>query len=586
MTGRRLPFSVPRQVLAGVFLGLSLWPNGLAESQAAERPPKKYALVVGVREYRGNQPLPALPFAEADAEQLARVLERGGYDVTLMTQSVGGQPGKFGQLPTTTNIRDKLDEILGNPFLEEQDSVLLALAGHGIVLRAKIDEKDTVAERFFFCPMDAEVDTLVRAAKEDRFFKLQEIGHEHQLVSLDELYARLDEFNSEKKTGCKAGVRLMFVDACRNDPSRQEGNRAITSKTLPPLPPPPGGAAAFFSCSQFQEAKEDKDLKHGVFFHYVIEGLSGQADFSKDGKVTLAELNEYVGGAVYDFVRKKYGGAKQTPELKGVIRGQVALISIPTLTTGTRAGQTRDDNGLKTKLVWIPPGDFTMGSPKDEKGRNDDENQVQVTLSKGFWLGQYEVTQSEWQRVMQTTPWSEKDNVKEGDSYPATYASWDDAVKFCEKLTEQERTAGRLPEGWSYTLPTEAQWEYACRAGTKSRFSFGDDDSDLEEYAWFYKNAPHTGERYAHLVGQKKANSWGLFDMHGNVCEWCRDRYAKELAGGTDPLGPSTGSGRVYRGGCWDDPAGYCGSAYRNWFAPARRDILVGFRLAAVPSDK
>jgi formylglycine-generating enzyme required for sulfatase activity len=253
---------------------------------------------------------------------------------------------------------------------------------------------------------------------------------------------------------------------------------------------------------------------------------------------------------------------------------------------GRRAGQTRNDNGLKTKLVWIPPGDFTMGSPKDEKDRFYTEDQVQVSLSKGFWLGQHEVTQSEWRPVMHTTPWSGQDYVKEGDNYPATYVSWDDAMKFCEKLTDQEHNAGRLPAGWKYTLPTEAQWEYACRAGTKSRFSFNDDDSNLVGCAWSDKNAYRAGEKYAHQVAQKKPNPWGLSDMHGNVWEWCRDWYKKELLGGTDPQGPSGGSDRVNRGGGWLNSAKFCRSAFRGWDAPGRRFNDLGFRVAAVPSGR
>ena len=258
----------------------------------------------------------------------------------------------------------------------------------------------------------------------------------------------------------------------------------------------------------------------------------------------------------------------------------------PDTFAGTRAGQTRTDNRLNLALVWIPPGDFTMGSPKEEKDHAYDENQVQVTLTKGFWLGQHEVTQAEWQRVMQTAPWNGKDYVKEGDDYPATYVSWNDAMKFCEKLTETERQAGRLPSDWQYALPTEAQWEYACRAGTKSRFSFGDDDSHLEDYAWFNKNALDAGERYAHRVGQKKAIGYGLYDMHGNVLEWCQDRWAKELAGGTDPQGPSTGSVRVLRGGCWWLTASDCRSAGRSWNLPYSRGDTTGFRVAAVSSGK
>jgi formylglycine-generating enzyme required for sulfatase activity len=254
---------------------------------------------------------------------------------------------------------------------------------------------------------------------------------------------------------------------------------------------------------------------------------------------------------------------------------------------GAKAGQVRDENGLK--LVWCPPGDFTMGSPKDKKNRGDDENQVQVKLTKGFWLGQHEVTQAEWQRVMQTTPWSGKVFVKEGDDYAATFVSWEEVMKFCEKLTEQERRAGRLPFGWQYTLPTEAQWEYACRGGSKSRFSFGDDESDLSDYAWWgglFGHGNAKSQQYAHTVGQKKANPWGLSDMHGNVNEWCRDWYAKELAGGTDPQGPSEGSGRVIRGGGWDDPAGFCRSADRSGGKPDYLSSDLGFRLSAVLSGK
>jgi formylglycine-generating enzyme required for sulfatase activity len=229
------------------------------------------------------------------------------------------------------------------------------------------------------------------------------------------------------------------------------------------------------------------------------------------------------------------------------LAGNLALGQIPSF-VGTKAGQVREDNGLKMKLVWCPPGQFTMGSPNDEKGHLLDETQVPVTLTNGFWLGEHEVTQAEWKHVMKTSPWSGTIYVKEGDDYPATYLTWDDAMKFCEKLTETERGARRLPRGWKYTLPTEAQWEYACRAGTKSRFSFGDDESNLGDYAWFAKNAWHAGEKYAHLVGQKKPNAFGFYDMHGNQRDWCRDWYGDKLVGGTDPQGPSAGSQRVFRG--------------------------------------
>jgi formylglycine-generating enzyme required for sulfatase activity len=251
---------------------------------------------------------------------------------------------------------------------------------------------------------------------------------------------------------------------------------------------------------------------------------------------------------------------------------------------GSFAGQMRDDNSLKTKLVWIPLGTFMMGSPQDEKDRESDESQVKVTLTQGFWLGQCEVTQSEWQRVMQTTPWSGQYGVQKGHDYPATCVNWDDVMKFCEKLTEQERHSGRLPSGWQYTLPTEAQWEYACRAGTTTRFSFGDDESKLGEYAWFKKSASDAGEEYAHQVGVKKANPWGLHDMHGNTIEWCRDWSQKKLAGGIDPEGLSAGSNRVERGGDFVSPAIHCRSAQRNWDKPSAQSGVLGFRVGLIPS--
>jgi sulfatase modifying factor 1 len=261
---------------------------------------------------------------------------------------------------------------------------------------------------------------------------------------------------------------------------------------------------------------------------------------------------------------------------------------------GTKAGQIRDDNGPKLKLAWCLPDDFTMGSPVNEKGRGDDENQVHVTLTKGFWMGQHEVTQAEWQHVMHTTPWiavpfGGKVFIKEGNDYPATGVSWLDATKFCETLTRQERGNGRLASGWRYALPTEAQWEYACRGGSKSRFSFADDESQLDDYAWWgilFGNANAKREEYAHAVGQKKPNPLGLSDMHGNVYEWCRDWYAKELPGGTDPQGPAKGMGRVIRGGSWVDPAAFCRSADRSRGKPDFRTSDLGFRLVAVPSSK
>lgn len=227
-----------------------------------------------------------------------------------------------------------------------------------------------------------------------------------------------------------------------------------------------------------------------------------------------------------------------------------------------------------------------MGSPAKEKAHNVNERQVDVTLSRGYWLGQTEVTQGLWQKVMGTTPWSGKRYVKEGSTYPATFVNWEDATQFCERLTERERAAGRLPSGWSYRLPTEAEWEYACRAGTKTDYSIDEAPGNLGKYDWFEENAWNVGEKYAHAVGLKRANAWNLHDMHGNVWEWCQDVYTEELPGGSNPLAITGGSKRVYRGGTWASSDRYCRSACRSKFEPSYRTEELGFRLALSPSGK
>jgi formylglycine-generating enzyme required for sulfatase activity len=218
------------------------------------------------------------------------------------------------------------------------------------------------------------------------------------------------------------------------------------------------------------------------------------------------------------------------------------------------------DDGIPGYMVWIRPGTFTMGSPSGEKHRRDWEGpQTKVTISRGFWMSKYEVTQAEYKAVMGNNP-----SYFKGNNKPVGKVSWNDAVAYCAKLTEQEKAAGRLPGGYEYRLPTEAEWEYAYRAGTTTRFSYGDDPeySLLGEYAWYYPNSGGT----THPVGKKKPNRWGLYDMHGNLWEWCQDMYGNYPGGSvTDPQGAVTGSYRVMRGGDWGSDKLSGRSAYRSW---------------------
>ncbi len=291
------------------------------------------------------------------------------------------------------------------------------------------------------------------------------------------------------------------------------------------------------------------------------------------------------------------------------------------------------ENSIGMKMTLIPPGEFMMGSPESEEGRWGDEGpQHRVRITRPFYLGKYQVTVEEFRAFVDATDY-ETDAEREGwgfevsfmrrvlsgeigteeiqqraqanahldlssipeeyrdsargvvsrgaswrspgmeqhEEHPVLNLSWNDAVAYCRWLSEEE--------GREYRLPTEAEWEYACRSGTTTRYYFGDDAGALAEYAWYRGNS---GFR-PHRVGQKRPNAWGLYDMHGNVSEWCSDWYSSDYYANSpleDPAGPESGSLRVHRGGSWLFTAGICRSADRYWFTPGYRGSDLGFRVA------
>ena len=247
------------------------------------------------------------------------------------------------------------------------------------------------------------------------------------------------------------------------------------------------------------------------------------------------------------------------------VAGSIGLLLFAPLGRSADAPEPKENiavdlgGGVTLEFVLIRPGDFIMGSDKYEC-----ELPVhKVKISKPFYLGKYEVTQAQWEKVMGANP-----STFKGAKNPVESVTWDDCQSFLAKLREKA-------PGTDFRLPTEAQWEYACRAGTTTVYGFGDSEASLGEYAWYGGNSGLT----THPVGEKKSNAWGLYDMHGNVWEWCADWCDDTYS--TDERG--SGSLRVLRGGSWRNNATGCRSSYRRRLGPAFRNGYIGLRLVVVP---
>ena len=323
--------------------------------------------------------------------------------------------------------------------------------------------------------------------------------------------------------------------------------------------------------------------------------MQAAEDAVRDGDLTRAEL---LLDEALDTIRQE----ESLDTLESSVRFQINLVSElvrASLNPTVKNVMSREQlalgnpiiNSIGMVLVPIPSGEFWIGSSVVglREVRDDDDDLIQhpVRISKPFYLGVYEVTQQQFESVMGGRPWKDDEHAQSGPKYAAANVSWEEAALFCKKLGQQE--------GVTYFLPTEAQWEYACRAGTNTAWSFGGFDVALLQHAWTHTNAWEVGEKYAHRVGQKLPNPWGLYDMHGNVWEWCHDWYTPKATSPdvdtrgyiklmsppkkeNDPKGPAQGDYRVLRGGSFYD--GDCRSASRLSYPPADRDGSFGFRVA------
>lgn len=582
--------------LAALLIAMSFvlpaWPDDTPKG-------KKYALLVGVTEYKGEQ-FASLRYTENDVEKLADILKQAGFDkVRLLSNKVGKKDAA--DAPTAANIKKAIDELVEDKG--RRDTVLIALSGHGANVRVEDpDEKGAAKVYPYFCPHDASTLGISYSSGRSKF-----------LVNLN-----LDLF--DKLEQCGARNKLVLIDACRNELKAKDATRSLESDKVTI----PAGVGVLFSCSRDERAWETEDLKHGVFFHFVIQGLRGKAK-NDENEVTWPRLVAYVTEQVERQVPVLIkGGASQTPHLQGNVRGAPILVPAgkvvvapkdrdksgkedtpgkEVVSKGPLDKEGKNSIGMAFKL--IPKGTFTMGASKDDDAAagSDESPRHKVKLSKDFYLQETEVTQAQFLEIMDYNPsFFSRDgkkaaegtykvdpaagkekvkDIKDADlkEFPVENVSYDEAVKFCNKLNEKEKN--RL-SGWKYSLPTEAQWEYACRGGATSykKYHFGDSLSKTE--ANFNHDVGRTSK-----VGSYPANAFGLRDMHGNVWEWCLDSYDGTFYRSRpdpdeDPV-CLKGANRVDRGGNWRITPEYCRSAYRSFNPPEYRFSDLGFRVALVP---
>lgn len=315
-----------------------------------------------------------------------------------------------------------------------------------------------------------------------------------------------------------------------------------------------------------------EELSKKLKVDYIIHGkISKSSDYSALLKVySVAEKKTIFSetltlSAITDIAQTFLDIRKPLKQAKAQMptAGSLAIAS-PKIAAGRKPGERKvlSVEGIEVALRWCPPGSMTMGSPSSEKGRKKDETKHEVTFKKGFWIMETEVNQLLFETLMEYNP-----SQTFGDDHPAEQISWDNAIRFCVKLSELT--------GKSFDLPTEAEWEYACRAGTQSAYSFGDSADKLAEYAWFRGNS----DDMLHPVAAKQANPWGLFDMHGNVGEWCLDWYtAYPTKAVENAMAVGRGESHVFRGGSTGHFPDICRSASRSSHAILMRDFGFGIR--------
>jgi formylglycine-generating enzyme required for sulfatase activity len=483
---------------------------------------ERVALVIGNNAYQHSG---MLKNAVNDATGVAGALRAAGFEVSLVTDAGHKE------------MEDKVKEFRHKA--QGADAAWFYYSGHGMEVKGGN----------YLVPVDALLE--------------DEYEVKHKTLALDQVLDALDEAGTP--------LKVVVLDCCRNNPIWQ-GWKSVGGG-LGQVGSTPKGTIIAFAAAPGKVALDGKAGGNSPYTEALLQalrkpGLDIDQMFKETGRLVLAATNKkqqpWINSSFFDSFVLIPGKIEPNPVSESVLdQGAVG-----------KAIQVKLPGEVLMKFAYCPPGSFMMGSS---------QNPVQVQISKGFWMAITEVTQRQWKALMSTNPSFFK-SAYDGDDLPVESVSWQEAQEFITKMNQSMP----LTEGWVYALPTEAQWEYACRAGTESSFHFGDALNGTQ--ANCDGSQPYGASRMGPnlqktiMVGSYSANAWGLYDMHGNVWEWCRDWHSENLAGGTDPAGPSIGSSRIHRGGSWSNSAQLCRAAHRCKHAPDSRFADFGFRVAVVPN--
>ena len=599
--------SSPRFVIA---LACSVF--AATATQADEFAGQRWAVLIGVDDYARATDL---NYCGADMVALRNQLVAAGFpEKQIKLLHDRADENRF--RPFKENIERELALVL--KLAERGDMVVVALSGHGVHFGGVS----------YFCPAETDLNSPAT------------------MVSLDAVYDQLKQ--------SQASLKFVVVDACRNDP-RVPGQKSLSdpakefARAL--QKPLPQGLILLSSCAPGETSYEEPNFGHGVFMHHLLEGLRGKADSDDNKRVSITELARYVNRGTKVYVADKYSDS-QRPYLRGDLTLESLEFEFPSATVVATTNRITEPrltttptnipassslpktitNSIGMKLNLIPAGEFQMGSniSAEEVERrfkdfdaeaeyyNNEHPQHRVRISKPFYLGVYEVTVGQFRQFVSSADykteaesdgeggsgWNESAGKFEGrdpkynwrnagfaqtDSHPVVNVTWNDAVAFCDWLSAKE--------GAQYRLPSEAEWEYACRAGTKTLYYSGDDPESLAQvgnvadgtarakYSTWKTISNRDGYVFTAPAGRFEPNSFGLHDMHGNLWEWCNDWYGDqyyETSPSFDPGGPASGSSRVLRGGSWNREPDLVRSAYRSRFEPDLRLGSVGFRVVRI----